>query len=211
MKCSTVSTLCAPNYSAPRGEKKKKDQYKAFEFLSGKSNWENEHMRRLKEKNNNFPFIETQGKLGQSPQTSSEFQHSLNSVLFFYYHYTFFVLQYQISLAWEFLCVPSEGFCYLHTRQEAAAASSFHSWCTATHQERLGCLFFFFTGFQLSADSFLPQSSRPAAKLSLSTILNPSPGRKHCWRRCECLKSVQMDSEGGKQIDQIVICREDAA
>lgn len=101
-------------------------------------------MRRLKKKKNNFPFIETQGKLGQSPQTSSEFQHSLNSVLFFYYHYTFFVLQYQISLAWEFLCVPSEGFCYLHTRQEAAAASSFHSWCTATHQERLGCLFFFF-------------------------------------------------------------------
>lgn len=34
---------------------------------------------------------------------------------------------------------------------------------------------------------------------------------KTCWRCCECLKSIQTDSEGGKQIDQIVIRREDAA
>lgn len=67
----------------------------------------------------------------------------------------------------------------------------------------------------------------PAKAFSLRTVFSPifapcsqaesishpkSVSRpKTCCHRCKCLKSIQTDSEGGKQIDQIVICREDAA
>lgn len=81
---------------------------------------------------------------------------------------------------WEFLRLPTEGkssagLCYFHTQREAAAPR-FHSWCTAIREEHLCCLLLVSSSLRTV---FFPQSSRPAARLSPSTILNPSPGRKH--------------------------------
>lgn len=113
---------------------------------------------------------------------------------------------------WEFLRLPIEGkssggFCYLHTQREAAAPC-FHSWCTATHEERL---LLTFTGFRALCGQFFPPIFSPCSQAE--SIHHPkSVSRPNtCCRCCECLKSVQTDSEGGKQIDQIVIRREDAA
>lgn len=118
------------------------------------------------------------GRSGQYLRASTEYDTIISSFLFLLLRNLF---RSTISdFSWEFLHLPTEGkssagFCCLHTQREAAAPCS-HSWCTATQEERLCCLSPVSSSLRTV---FSPQSSRPAARLSPSTIPNPSPGRIH--------------------------------
>lgn len=63
------------------------------------------------------------------------------------------------------------------------------------------------TGFQLSAHIFLTACSEAEPIHHPKSVSSP----KTCCCCSKCLKGIQMDSEGGKQIDQIIIHGEDGA
>lgn len=104
--------------------------------------------------------------------------------------------------SWEFQPAEgksSSGFCCLHTQSEAAAAC-FHTRGTS--------LLLSSSLRTLSSPIFSPCSQAESIHHPKSVSGQETRRRRRC---CQCLKSVQTDSQGGKQIDHIVIRRGDAA